>query len=116
MKNKDKRAQYDAQRQFGGFNPFGQQGARQQSGTRQHYQQANPFGQGGNPFGQGGNPFGQYQYGQQQARQQWQGPNGQNPNPEDFMRWYKSNFGDAFRDFHDVSRSSHTNQYGLTII
>lgn len=110
LKNKDKRAQYDQERQFrsafGQGSPFGQGSA---------YGQGSPFGQG-NQYSQGTSRS-RSSYRHQNAsahqqrhraqQQQWQ-THGPNPNnPEDFMRWYKTHFGDAFRDFRDVCKIEH---------
>ena len=101
LKNADKRAQYDAQRQYGSGSfggGFGQsQGYQQQSqaGSGSSSYTSNQQRGGYNPFRQnGGNPY-------------WQ-PESSSASGEDFMKWYRSHFRDSFHDFDEFNRGQTT--------
>jgi curved DNA-binding protein CbpA len=102
LKNKDKRAAYDMERQYGGgFSSSSGSGYQQSYGQQQQYQQQSTSSSqrqstgGYNPFRNGGgNPY--YQ------------PPPPGAGQEDFMKWYRSQFGDAFREFEEFNQGQTT--------
>ena len=93
LKNKDKRAQYDAERRYG----FGGSSSSSSGPYSSSYGRSSSAGSqqaGYNPYrrGGGGNPYANQNY------------HNQEQSADEFMKWYRSQFGDVFREFEDYNR------------
>lgn len=108
LKDPNKRAQFDSMSQFG----FG--GDPSSSGGQGFYSARPGYGsKQGNPFA-GQNPFGGFQAGPgtyYSYESRSNGPRPEEMSPDEFMRWYRSNFADAFRDIEEVLRRSGARVY-----